>query len=75
MSKENFERKLLKKLIKSGLFDEIKKDKLSDNSSRWIELVKGDKQIVIEFDKKGNKIIDISVWKDVVEVVSQEIIF
>lgn len=64
----DFSQKLAQKLSHLG---KVEEDEFSDKSLRWITLRKGDMELVISFDIKGEKIDSIQLFKDKVEVVSQ----
>lgn len=69
--KLDFAERLAIKLRESRL-GEVEEDSFSDNSARWVQLKIGDKSLVFSFDMKGEKIDNIALYKDVVEVVDQE---
>lgn len=48
---------------------------LSDNSARWVNFRRGNKQICFSFNVKGDKLEGLDVFEDVVEVVSEKRIF
>ena len=60
-------------LKKNNLNPEM--DQAGDKSCSWIEMKKGDIQIVIHFDGKGQNIESINAYKDVVQVVDQVKLF
>jgi hypothetical protein len=67
----DFAQRLEQKLIESGL-GEVEADALSDGSGRWVNIKVGDVELYFSFDMKGEKIDNIGLYKDVVEVISQK---
>lgn len=57
---------------------EVDADAFSDGSSSWLSITKKDNpgfSLVLSFNGKGTKFEDFDVWKEIVEVVSDEKIF
>lgn len=73
MKKETFSQKLAKQLQAAGF--EVHEDQFKDKSARWVELRKDGYSLEINFDIKGQKIIGLSLHKEIVQVVDSKRLF
>ncbi len=67
--RKDFAERLADKLKGIGEIDE---GCLSDDSGRWVSVQVGLMSLNFSFDMKGEKITDIGLYKDIVEVVDQK---
>lgn len=71
--KLSFAARLEQKL--AGVFGTVDVGRCSDNSGSWVSLRRGGKQVNFTFDASGNKLEDVGVFEDVVQVVDERKIF
>ena len=73
MKKKTFSEELAEQFRATGF--EATDDTFSDRSARWVEVKKDGYVIEIDFDLKGQKIIGMSLHKDIVQVVYSKRLF
>lgn len=56
---------------KLGEFGKVETGALSDKSSRWVNLRIGDTELCFSFEIDGERLQDVGLFKDVVQVVDQ----
>lgn len=70
-----FPERLAQVFEESGLGNDVEHHILSDNSGESVAIQIGEVSFYFGFDPKTKKLIDIGIYKDIVEVVGQDRLF
>jgi len=72
--KKDFAEKLANKLRRTEL-GEVDEGALSDDSGRWVSIKIGDSDLCFSFDMEGENIDRIGLYKDIIEIVDQKMVW